>query len=424
MGRYPEVEAILNDYSGLDVQSIGSQMFERATESRLSQASQGSYGAYLRRLKAEEDERAALLDLLLVPETWFFRDPGTLTFLTGFVKTEWCAKADRGALRILSAPCSTGEEPYSIAMTLLVAGLKPPQFRIHAADISRKALSAAKAAQYAQTSFRRPLTPAQSSFFELRDDRSAVCESVRSLVTFSQGNLVDPDFMAGTEKALDVIFCKNLMIYLSQTGRARVMVNLARLLKDSGLLFVGHSEVALFQKAGYKPLSPARAFGLTKAKQHPEGMRVQPRRRLARTKVADSGEHVKTEARSHPKVELPKQVESRDETANAGSAEVVLQRARSLADRGDLQEAANLCRSLIGGNSMDVGAYYLAGLIEQSLDRLASAEDLFLKAIYLDPDHYETLVQLCLLAQKQGDTAKAGQYRRRLRRLDAGAKRG
>ncbi len=414
MGRYPEVEAVLNDYSGLDVQSVGRHMFERATESRLSQAPEGSYTGYLRRLKAEEDELTKLLELLLVPETWFFRDAGTFTFLTAFVKSEWRRKTDRGVLRILSAPCSTGEEPYSIAMTLLEAGLKPSQFRIHASDISPRALSVAEAARYAKASFRSPLTAVQTRFFERLEESSTVCESVRALVSFSQGNLVDPNFTVGSESVFDVIFCKNLMIYLGQAGRTKVMTTLGRLLKESGLLFVGHSEVALFHKAGYTPVSPAKAFGLTNARQLPEAPAVH--RRMPRRRAGENHHHVRIDPT------VMNQVESREQAAKAQSADSVLETAKSLADRGDLQEASRLCHFLIGADSMDVGAYYLAGLIEQSFDRLAPAEDFFLKAIYLDPDHYDTLVQLCLLSEKKGDSAKAGQYRKRIRRLEANEK--
>ncbi len=419
MGRYPEVETVLNDYSGLDVQSIGRQIVERAIESRLSQSCQGSYTRYLKRLKAEAEELTQLLELLVIPETWFFRDSGTFAFLSAFVKSEWRTRADRGVLHVLSAPCSTGEEPYSIAMTLLDTGLNPSQFRIHASDISPKALSAAEAARYANGSFRSPLTASQAGFFERGKERSTVCESVRSLVHFSQGNLVDPNFMAGSETRFDIIFCKNLMIYLGQAGRAQVMATLNRLLKEAGLLFVGHSEVAVFHKAGYTPVSSAKAFGLTKAGHQPQTPASQPPRRVARIRSGDG----RSRAQTRPTV-VNQAAVSREAAPQVSPAVPLLTTARTLADRGDLQEAAKLCRSLIGENSMDVGAYYLAGLIEQSLDRLAPAEDFFLKAIYLDPDHYDTLVQLCLLSEKKGDSAKAGQYRKRIRRLEASAKSG
>jgi len=417
MGRYAEVEAVLSEYSGLDIESIGRQTFERSVESRVTQAFDGSYAGYLESLKAEEDELARLLDLLLVPETWFFRDAGTFAFLAAFVKTEWRSRRDGGILQILSAPCSTGEEPYSIAMTLLESGLQPSQFRIHACDISPKALSAAKAARYAHASFRSPLTAVQSRFFVRGGESATVSESVQSLVTFSRGNLVDPNFLTGTENLFDVIFCKNLMIYLGEAGRAKVIAALSRLLRENGLLFVGHSEVALFHKAGYTPVASAKAFGLTKAKRQPAVPAPPPRRRIPRTRAGEAGAPAKVGRIGG------QQADSLEKAVEMVSTRPLLETARSLADRGDLEAAANVCRSLIGENVMDVGAYYLAGLIEQSQDRLAPAEDFFMKAIYLDPEHYDTLVQLCLLSEKRGDSAKAGQYRKRIERLVASAKR-
>jgi len=91
--------------------------------------------------------------------------------------------------------------------------------------------------------------------------------------------------------------------------------------------------------------------------------------------------------------------------------------ARRLADRGELTEAARVCAGLIKSNSLDPNVYYLAGLIEQASNRLDSAEDLLSKAIYLDPTHYESLVQLTLLSEQKGQETKAAQYRDRLRRL-------
>ena len=127
---------------------------------------------YLRRLQTSLAELEELIELVVVPETWFFSDRKPFTFLEHYVKSEWLPNRNNGILRLLSIPCSTGEEPYSLAMLLLNAGLTPDKFRIDAVDISKKALLKATNAVYNQNSFRGEDLPQRERYFQQTADQS------------------------------------------------------------------------------------------------------------------------------------------------------------------------------------------------------------------------------------------------------------
>ena len=116
------IEALLKDKIGLAASTIGHKI-ARAVEKRRLACDLPDFQTYLRRLQTSKAELEELIELVVVPETWFFRDRKPFTFLEHYVKSEWLPNRNNGILRLLSIPCSTGEEPYSLAMILLNAGL-------------------------------------------------------------------------------------------------------------------------------------------------------------------------------------------------------------------------------------------------------------------------------------------------------------
>ena len=146
------IETMLREKIGLDANSIGSRTIARAVEKR--QIACGLEArSYLYYLQTTAKELEELIETVVIPETSFFRDKEPFVYLSQYVTTEWL-KTNSNILRVLSVPCSTGEEPLSIAMTLLDSGLAPTQFRIDAVDISKRALLKATLAIYSKRSFR------------------------------------------------------------------------------------------------------------------------------------------------------------------------------------------------------------------------------------------------------------------------------
>src|SRR5205085_12550727 len=126
-----------------------------------------------------------------VPETWFFRERGALSALVEFVQEKLFRSAEQRVIRVLSLPCSTGEEPYSIAMALLSAGVPANRFRVDASDISAQALDEAILGLYGRNSFRTEDLAFRDQFFAQVDGRFSIDASVRAQVTFRHGNLFD-----------------------------------------------------------------------------------------------------------------------------------------------------------------------------------------------------------------------------------------
>lgn len=141
-------ENLLKQTMGLDATSIGSSAIERAVQERLSACHLKDPDSYWERVRSSETELQELVEAVVVPETWFFRNPEAFAALVRLVREEWLPSHPEGVLRLLSLPCSTGEEPNSIAMALLDAGFPANRFDIDAIDISARALARAQLGLY------------------------------------------------------------------------------------------------------------------------------------------------------------------------------------------------------------------------------------------------------------------------------------
>lgn len=188
------IEAMLRQKIGLDANSIGSRTIARAVEQRRVACGLRDQTSYFQHLQTSAKELEELIETVVVPETWFFRDKEPFVYLSQYVTSQWL-KANFSILRVLSVPCSTGEEPYSIAMTLLDSGLTPNQFCIDAVDISKRALLKAKQALYSKRAFRGGGVEAKLRYFEQVADSYQVRPIVRDTVKFIQGNLLKPGFL-------------------------------------------------------------------------------------------------------------------------------------------------------------------------------------------------------------------------------------
>ncbi|MBX9579977.1 MAG: protein-glutamate O-methyltransferase CheR, partial [Gemmataceae bacterium] len=232
------VEAVLRRRIGLDPGSLGAA-FGRAVAGRMRAAGVASADAYAGLLTADAAEWAALVGELVVPETWFFRGGRPLfDHLAGWVRD----RAGGRVVRVLSAPCSTGEEPYSLAIALADAGVSARAVRLDAIDLSDDHLRRAAAGRYGGFSFRETGPDPRPQYFTAAGDgRWELAPGVRSMVRFRVGNAADEGFLAG-EPPYDLILCRNLLIYLTDEARGRVLRHLDRLLAADGLLVTTAAE--------------------------------------------------------------------------------------------------------------------------------------------------------------------------------------
>ena len=408
-------EQLLMQTMGLDAASIGSAAVERAVQERMSACRLGDAQTYWERLSGSGTELQELIEAVVVPETWFFRDPASFVALARLVRDEGSPRRAQGVLRLLSVPCSTGEEPYSMAMVLLDAGFPASALRIDAVDISMRALARAQAAVYGRNSFRGSDLAFRDRHFVATAGGHRPADAVRRLVQFRQGNLLE-GLVAGTE-LYDVIFCRNVLIYFDRPTQDRALAVLNRLLTPGGWLFVGPSETALLSDLGFISAKLPLAFAFRKGPVPGSAIKIRaipaPPRRVRAT--APPAAPPPARPRAAPPATAPRAVARAD--AATGMA-----RARRLADQGQLAEAAAHCEAHLRDHGPTAEAFNLLGLVWDASGKTEDAADQYRKALYLDPNLHESLTHLALLLQKQGDTAAAQRLQRRASRLQQSGK--
>jgi chemotaxis protein methyltransferase CheR len=210
---------------------------------RMRELGCADFAAYRRLLAdrtAEEWER--VVELLTTNHSHFFREVHHFKLLARHLRARMAAGQTR--LRIWSAACAAGQEPYSMAMLLLHLGngQVPGDARILATDVDRSVLAAAQAGHFAPEDVRHLPGFAKPYLRQTPDGRFAVAEILQDLVRFKPHNLIGTDWpMKGP---FDAIFCRNMLIYLAPADQAKVVARLAGLLSVGGILCLGHSEVA------------------------------------------------------------------------------------------------------------------------------------------------------------------------------------
>lgn len=199
---------------------------------------------YLLKYDAEaEPEWRRVMDAFSVQETYFWREFDQIKALVDVVVPAWFKQTTQ-PLRIWSAACATGEEPYTIAMALAEAGWGDHPIRIEASDASEAALAKARAAVYRERSFRALPADLRTKYFRAGPDGDVLRREIADRVTFHWANLVNPATYPAME-GVRVIFCRNVFIYFSAEAITRVAGAFARHLPTDGCLFIGASESLL-----------------------------------------------------------------------------------------------------------------------------------------------------------------------------------
>lgn len=345
------------------------------------------YASYYQLLASSEGEFANLAELVVVPETWFFREPAALELAADLIEKRGAAKP----ARVLSAACSSGEEPYSLAMLLRSRFINPASFFIDAIDLSKALIDEAKRGVYTPYAFRRKNASYRERFFEKVDGNFAIKEDLKESVHFHVGNILGPHFMRDRGR-YEIVFCRNLFIYLTRHFQEIAMDRLDALIEPGGVLFVGATECECVRRRGWVAVEPMRACGFRR-----------PQDRSSQAYFADEDDASSAKRQTAQSLEV---------------ATPTLEEASDLANRGFYQEALELCRGYVKNHGgKDPEAYFLMGVIEHACALTDLAEASFMKAIYLQPNHVKALTYLILLTQQRGDEAKSDVYKQRLNRL-------
>jgi chemotaxis protein methyltransferase WspC len=398
------IESLLSREIGLSARSIGSGAVEAAVKLRLRACGALEVSDYLARLERDPSERSALVEEIVVPETWFFRDDEVFKALRRHA-AKWLTR-DK-PMRVLSLPCATGEEAYSVSITLLEAGLRASRYSVRGIDVSERALELARGAEYGKNSFRGVAAQQQRGYFEASGERWRVVDGARQAVSFSRGNALDTSLCA--PHSLDVILCRNLLIYLDPEARARALDNLHGWLEADGLLFGGHAEALELMDPRFRRLRESSPFAYVKHRRSERPRRLSTMRETPQLHPATS-----PQTGSRKKAALPKAAPS--VVAEPPAAPASLERASELADLGKLQEARRICERVIAEAGASSQVYYLLGIVDQAAGNRDEAIACFNKCVYLDPQHHEALVHLALLHEERGEQAATANFKRRAER--------
>jgi chemotaxis protein methyltransferase WspC len=399
-----KIEALLKEAMGLHAASIGSTSVERAVRVRLAGCGAATMDEYWERLRNSRSELQELIEVVVVPETWFSRDREAFAELSRVACEEWRPNRPAAIRRLLSVPCSTGEEPYSMAMAMLDADFSPERFVIDAVDISERSLAQARHGVYGKNSFRGSDLAFRERYFEPVGDGHRVNDTVRRAVRFKHGNVLADDFLAGVEP-YDAIFCRNLLIYFDDATQDRTIATLRKILADNGLLFVGPAEASTLIDHDLVSAKVPLAFAFRKAP---------PRSAAPRAHTAAAP--AKPNPQKTRKTQAAPQMQPQPPPKPAAAPDR-LEDAFALADQGRLTEAAALCEEQMRAHGPSASAFYLMGLICSADGRLMAADRCYRKALYLDQNHHDALVHLALLLEQQGDAKAAKLLRNRAQKL-------
>ena len=451
--------------------SLRISLYARAT--RLERT---TWDEYFEVLSRDEAEFRELMSLITINETSFFRFPQQFDALRGYVLPEIMGDqiGDDRIVRVWSAGCSTGEEPYTIGMALFDSGIETLDWRyeVMGTDVSTRALGVARGGTYpgrALGSLSREIV--DRHFVRVGDDEYRVAPHVRKHVDFGYHNLIKEPYPLSLMGNWDIIFCRNVTIYFRLESTRRVVSNFYNSLNDGGYLFIGHSEtltsitdqfepvevggVFLYRKShrdrrwhGFSAAGPqfitgpaAEALrprvtpaplpgaGVTErddqraARQERMARREQERRTAAdeaaagASSVADMLELARQKFADGQPDEVLRLI-ALVLVADRSSADAHLLAAYVHADSGDYDAALAACTRALAVDPLLPGARYILGVIHQRQGDLVRAVSELKKTIYIDADFALAHLNLGNIYKQQGRfDAAAREYENVVRAL-------
>jgi chemotaxis protein methyltransferase CheR len=348
-----------------------------------------------------------LLNLITIPETYFFRDRAQFRALERFVIPEIVKrKSYPGAsLRIWSAGCSTGEEPYTIAMILATTIVDRP-IQILATDVSHDALKAAAEGVYSARAVRDMPQEYLNRFFARKGDQYFLDASIKQMVEFRYFNLVTEPYPLAEMSGWDIIFCRNVTIYFQAEATKKVIHNFNRSLREGGYLFAGYSESLRYISDEFNTVQQEGAFfyqkGTAKKAVRKKTRKIRGRRASTVRSSRKQGPKAVAGSKSDEIAQIcarAKELLERGKPEGASEIlspylresrapeSILLLQAEIALNQGDLDKAVQFCERVIQREPLSVAGHYLLGVIYLTWEDEARAIEEFKKVLYLEPEH-------------------------------------
>ncbi|USB31750.1 protein-glutamate O-methyltransferase CheR [Paenibacillus sp. YPG26] len=252
---------LVYDYCGLNYLDNLTSL-EMKIQKRLTELKMNTLWSYIRYLEANKAEWDTLVEILTINETYFYREDKQLTVYQNEVLPLLKANNFNQPIKVWSAACSTGEEPYSLAMTNMDSGIcQPSDVTIIGTDINKKVLGTAEKGIYSKRSlsFRRIPQRWLGDYFHETPEAYQIKETVKDMVSFDYTNLLDEESMR-RKAGFDVIFCRNVLIYFDTETVKKVVTHFYQSLKKGGFLFLGHAEIISNLDIGFDTINTNGTF--------------------------------------------------------------------------------------------------------------------------------------------------------------------
>lgn len=259
--EFRQLRDLIRDRFGIYYDDTKQFLLQSRLQTRLLKRSVADFNAYFKFLSTSperQNEWDELASVLSNNETYFFRERAQLDVLANEVVAD--AIRAGGKLRVWSSACSTGEEPFSLAMTLLeTRKLASGNIHIKASDLSPRALERCGVGFYRDLSFRATPPELIQKYFRPFENGFLIADEVKRLVDFFRINLLDQEAVAA-QGPVDAIFCRNVLIYFDKPTQKRVVEAFARALRPRGYLFLGHAESIMRLTDLYDPIVTPKAI--------------------------------------------------------------------------------------------------------------------------------------------------------------------
>lgn len=397
-----EVQFLVARRTGLRLTDAGVLRLEQLLRVR---AGHGEPFVYLASLsEAELARETEFLAAQLTPgETYFFRDHEQFSLLRTRILPELIKRRrEKRRLCLWSAGCASGEEAYSIAMLIDMVLPEWQSWRITlvGSDINREALARARRGRYGDWSFRMVPENLKARYFRRNGDEWVLDARIRAMVDFRFGNLVTEPLQNWMYSDMDLILCRNVLIYFHPEAVRMVVEKLAASLAEGGYLVTGHTEVHDCPLRGLQ----ARLF--------PEGVVYQRATSALPAELPQS-----SLVSSSPGVIPPPPAGGLPLPAPPPVRESASERAQALADRGDYEAAENACHEALDADLLQPAPHFLLAQLAQLRDDYREAEAQLNQTLYLAPNHIAAYLELAALLERAGQPERAQAHLRTARDL-------
>ncbi|SHI43927.1 chemotaxis protein methyltransferase CheR [Clostridium cavendishii DSM 21758] len=221
---------------GINLSAYKPNQLHRRIESLMSRVGVKSLDEYTKLIKSDGEQRQKFLDFITINVTEFFRNPELFDELEKLMKTTYLTKKE--PLKIWSAACSIGCEPYSVAMILKNNTTGPVMHKILATDIDNTILGKAKLGEYTDNEMKNVSQENLKKYFKVEGSKYLIDPGIKNMVTFKKHDLILENY----ESNLDIILCRNVVIYFNTDVKNEIYKKFSKALKPGGLLFVGATE--------------------------------------------------------------------------------------------------------------------------------------------------------------------------------------